>query len=484
MKRRPASNVEKSSAAAPLIVLCAAVAIGLPAIFATLGFWNRLPQQHVRRITSENIRVEFARVNRSLPVQARDGLALLQASNTFADTLTNKIMPEQARPLMSSAIGAVSESQLGRLQLAALRLLTLERNAAPPDQLWPVLQVFLEGIERADFAHNQQALIRQWCTVYEATGLGPGTAYQLAEDAVGHPHGTLLQFFVPRLRQCIAQCDAAGDELAARKCRTLLGSLLKQWTLEDGSPGLQLLAADLLADFLENDSANNDSSETGAVVSELREWRRAYQQAAGARPLSTLAPFCRPAPAPDEHTELVESLALITWIGSATLTSCLTAVVFVRASLRQYKKTKRGRAFDIHGIIAAVTLLIGGLLWIQFQADTITEDLRGDFSALRYWWSLPFIAAGVTLVILLLAARLPRAKKTGQSPFSARLGITAIETWLILAATLWICIWSGESTRRDYELATRAASEQPIATLLGADAETVLPALCQWQPGQ
>ena len=383
MKRRTPSDNEQSSAVAPYVILCAAVVVSVPAIFSAVGFWNKLPQQQVRNVTSDEIRTAFAKVNRSLPAQAREGLALLQAGNTFTDILTDRVSLEQARPSMVDTIGVVTNSQLGRIQLAALHLLTLERGSAPPEQLWPVLRVYLEGIERADFEHDQQALIRQWCPVYEAVGLSSGTAYQLAEDAVGHPHGTLLQYFVPRLRKCITQCDAAGDHIAAQKCRTLLGNLLRQWILQDGAPGLQLLAADLLADFLENDSVGTDDAARKAVASELREWQREYRQAVSDRALNTLAPFSRPAPAPEEHTELVKTLTRSIWFGSAALTSCLTAIVFTWAMLRQYLKTKRCRAFDIHGMIAALTLVIGGLmLFYFFRADTICPRICGAISRL------------------------------------------------------------------------------------------------------
>jgi hypothetical protein len=52
----------------------------------------------------------------------------------------------------------------------------------------------------------------------------------------------------------------------------------------------------------------------------------------------------------------------------------------------------------------------------------------------------------------------------------------------MLAIVLWGSALAGESARRDYERATRAAYDDVIEATVGPDAERLLEKLREWQP--
>jgi hypothetical protein len=80
MKRRPSRNVSKPSRVLALVILAGALLASVPAGCNAVQLWRRLPTQHVSRIESHELQLLFDRVNRSLPPEAREGLALRQAS--------------------------------------------------------------------------------------------------------------------------------------------------------------------------------------------------------------------------------------------------------------------------------------------------------------------------------------------------------------------------------------------------------------------
>ena len=481
MKRQSSGDVRRPSAVLPVVILLGALLASVPAGCSAVRLWRRLPAQHVARLELQELEAAFERVNRAITPEAREALALREASRTLSGALTNAVEPDQLQPTMARAVSRLARSQVGRLQLAAARMWLLEQAGEPVESWWPSLRVLLVGMQRANLEHHQVALTEHWATAYRAVGLGPGTAYELAEDLVGHPHGPFLEFFVPRLRRVIAEREQAGDEAAAATCRRVLTGLLKEWVLEPGSAGLRLLAADLLAESLEAD-VGAEEAEAQALAQDLRRWRLAYREAARRRPVATLAAHRKPALAPAAHERLVARIGLVTWLGSATLMAGVVAILFGWSWVRN-REAAVGRAWlALCGISAALLVTIGGLLWVHLRPDSIRADLRSDFSALRYWWRHPFVAAGLTLIVLLVMGRLRASASNVKRLFSARLGAATAGTWLVLALVLWSSAWVGERARRDYERATRAAYQNPVAALTGSDAERMLASLRRWEP--
>lgn len=490
MKRRPSRAGQKPSAAFPLIVLAAALLLSVPAVWNSVQFWLRLPPvrnlplvyELLLGIEFDRLETEFGLVNRNLPTEAREAFALRLASKMLKGTLAGLGEPGELQPAIGQAVGTLSKSQVGRLQQAAARMWLLEQAGEPIEKWWPALRVFLEGMQHANLAHYQQPLVQHWARAYEAVGHGRGTAYGLAEDLVGHRHGPLLQFSVDRLQRVIEERQQAGDTAAATTCRGVLYRWLQQWVLEPGPAGLRLLAADLLASSLEADHAAATTPELQALADDLREWRRAYHQAARQRPVAIMAPQRRPALAPVAHERFFRRFALSIWLGAATLASAVLALTLAWAWLGRGRSSVGRRRLALNATIV-VTIVIGiGLAWIYLWPDSIREDVRGDFSQLRFWWRYPLAAAGLTLTFTLAAGLLQRSPSDGQSRFVARLGAVAGGTWLVLAVMLWGSAIAGESARRDYEQATRAAQEDAVAALVGSDAERLLTRLRRWEP--
>lgn len=477
MKRHPSGELRERSCVLALVILVGALLVSVPAGCSAIRLWRRLPTPCLGRLEAGELQAAFDRVNRTMPAEAREGFALRRASATLTDAMTGAVAPEELLPAMSATVGGLSRPRVGRLQLAAARLWLLEQAGQPPERWWPALRVYLEGMRHADLEHCQAALTRHWAAAYQAAGVDPGTAYGLAEDLVGHPHGPFLEFFVPRLRRVIVEREQAGDAGAAAACRSALHGLLRQWVLEPGSAGLRLLAADLLADTLEADAAQNQE-----LAQSLRGWRAAYRLAARARPIATLDPHRKPALAPAAHERLVARVALTTWLGSATLAAAIVALLFGWAWLNGPHPVMSRTRLVLYVIGSAAIVTAGGILWISLWPESTRHDLRSDFSSLRYWWRHPFGAAGLTLAVLLVSGLVRRRAPGGGPRYAARVGAAAAGTCLVLAALLWSSAWAGERARREYERALRAAHEDPVAAMLGSDAAGALSELRRWEP--
>lgn len=416
-----------------------------------------------------------------MPPEAREALALRQASNALTGAFTGVVEPDQLSSTVGTAVNTLSRSQVGRLQQAAARIWLLEQAGEPVEKWWPSLRVFFDGMQRANLGHYQRALTQHWARAYESVHLGRGTAYGLAEDLVGHPHGPFLQFFAQRLRRVIDEREQTGDVAAATTCRRVLYRLLRQWVLEPGSVGLRLLAADLLADDLETDPAAA-APKTRVLVQDLRAWRSMYRRAARQRPTAILAPQRKPALAPAAHQRLVSRVGLTTWLGSATVAAGVAALALGWLWLSRGRAAVGGRRLALHAPLVAVLVSGAGVAWILVWPEWIHADLRADFSSFHYWWRHPFVAAGLTLALVIVAGLLPPLVSGGRVQASARLGAIAVETWLMLGVILWCSVTAGEFARRDYERATRAAHQDAFAAIAGPDAERSLARLRRWEP--
>ncbi|MFQ5807043.1 MAG: hypothetical protein ACE5I3_11405 [Phycisphaerae bacterium] len=484
MKRRSPGELRKPSLAVPVMVLLGALLVSVAAGWNAVSLCVRLPLVRTlpRFLPVELRRETLRRSLRSAPPEVREAFALQLASDTLAGALMGQVEPERLQSIIADAVAIQSRSQVGRLQQVAARMWLMEQLDEPLGNWWPSSRLFLEGMQRADLAHYQAPLAQHWARAYESLLLAPGTAYGLAVGAVGQPHGPFLLFVVERVRRVINERHPAGDAAAATTCRQVLYRLLRQWVLEAGPAGLRLLAADLLAESLEADSAATTTPEMQAITQDLRAWRSAYRRAARERPMTILDAYRRPALAPAVHERLVNRLALTTWLGSATLAAGVAALLLGWAWLGRGRIVIRAGRLSLRAIVVAGIVTVAGAAWVYLWPESVREDLRGDFSSLRYWWHHPFVAAGLTLILVLAGGLLERLPPGRTSDFLARLGTVAAGTWLVLGLALWGSAIAGEFARRDYERVTRAAHEDAVTAMIGPEAEHHLAALRQWEP--
>lgn len=462
-------------------MLAGGFVLSLPALWSAAGLWLRLPVVQASRVDPDEVQAAFDRSRRRTSAEAREAFALRLASSTLTGALTGKVEPGQLQTTIADAVRTLSRSRVGRLQQAAARMWVLEQRGEPIENWWPTLRVFLEGMQRANLRHYQATLVQDWTRAYELVQFGPGTAYSLAEDLVGHRHGPFLQFFTTRLRRVIAERELAGDSAAVGTCRGVLYRLLRQWVLEPGPAGLRLLAAELLAENLNDDAAAIRATDEGALAGDLRAWRAACLEAARRRPIGLLDPHRKPTLAAQADERLLARVALTTWLAAATLTAAVMGIVLAWAWIRRGGPVVRAGGLLMRSLIVACVVLVGGSAWIWLWPDSVRGDLRGDFSRFQYWWRHPFLAAALTLALVLAAALLQRAPEGRESRLVARLGAIAAGTWLMLALTLWGSAIADEIARRGYERDTRAAYEDSVGAMAGADAEGLLTRLRRWE---
>ncbi len=462
----------------PLATLVAALILTLPAGCALLHFWRRVPMVAVRaRFFPRQRQQEAYRLALRTP-RALAAYRLQQASKALTAALTGTCDAAALANRLDAALAGPVPSQLGRLQRAAARLWEVQQAGAPPAQQWPAVRTYLEGIERADFAHFEQDLATSLAAQYRAAGIGPGTACVLAQWAIGSDHGPFLEWFTENLDRLIRERAAAGDAAAAETCRRVRNRLLRQWVLDPGPATLRLLAADLLADSLERDETAPEAP--SGLRRSLRQWRGRYRSAIARRPLAALAAYRKPALAPRESETLVARAALTVWLAAALVVAALAAVVTAPGLLRRREGDGDARRAIVTGFVAAGAVLVAGLVWIGARPEQIRADFRADFSALRYWPVSPLLAGGLTAALLLVASRVTRGagKRRAQ-----RLGGVAAGAWLLLAVALWAAAIASDAARRDYEQATAVACRDPIVAVLGeSEATGLLAPLRAWQP--
>jgi len=466
--------------AAPLALLVGALAASTAAGAAARGFWRRLPEHSVRAVTPAQLQAAIDRANASMSADAREALALRRASLALLHALTGRAEPARLQAEVNAAAVGVRESRLIRLQQGAVRLWLAERAGEPVENWWPALQPYLAGMQQADCAHHQAALVEHWTAVYRHAGLGPGTAAGLAEEVVGQAHGPFVQYLAGRLQLLIGHLERTGDAVAAATCRAVLHHLLKQWVLEPGPAGLRLLAADLLAAAIDAADPAHTTDTARAVADDLRAWRSAYQCVARRRPAASLDPRRRLCLAPDAHDRLLARTGLVTWLASAALAAALVALLLSPAWLRCGVTGWRRLTAGV--LLAAALVIAGGLVWTCLWPEAVQADLRRDFSAPLYWPRHPFVAAAVTLVLMLPGALLQPRAGDGQSSRRAGAGKMACGVWLLLALAVWSAAGLAESARRSYERQTAAAYEDVVTALGGPETDRLLARLWRWEP--
>ncbi|MBU0640752.1 MAG: hypothetical protein KKB50_17955 [Planctomycetes bacterium] len=467
----------------PALVLLAAVLLSAVAAAQLVRLASRLPLSQARRLTSDNIRRGFQAASSSR--ETRQAMSLANGSNIFTAALMSASVPETLRAQLGELSLHVTDTQLGRLQQAALAMLELERGRRPVADWWPALQPYLSGLDRATFGHLQSKYNAHATTVMRSLGIDRGTAAELGRLRAGYPHGPFLQFFVRRM-QVVADTErASGNAAAARTCEHIVRSLLRQWVLEPGPAGLGLLAADLLAQQLGGDEATTRPAALADLAAQLRRWRAAYHRAAQERPVAFLAPTREPALCPAEHQRLVGWLAVTMWLAATTFGSALLSV----ASAWFWLKRPAGAGSKRGTLIAAMgvtTLAVAvGLVLMQAWPDLIRADLKREWvlASLTTWPRQLLLGVGFALAVVTLVGLLGRVPDAGPTRRAPRLAARAAAAWLMLVLVLMVCTAFSARARGQYEAAVAAALDNDDYTAVaGPAADVLLDALRAWKP--
>ena len=462
------------------------LAVSALTVWAATGFWNRMPIGSVRKLHTPDYRAMGVFYRRSLAGESLAADQFQTLSESLGEALTGQKTPDELTATMNIGSTPPGTSQLWRLQLAAARTWLLEQNATPRDQWWPVVRVYLEGLENAHFQNYQKASGDLWAAAYRNVGVDVGTAAELGADLVGNPHGPFVQYFAQRLRELIEQQQNSGDAAGARLCERILLTLLRDWVLESGPMGPRLLAAEKLTEYLQYPAiprADAESTEKwSAIGHDLSVWRSAYLDEMKKRPIAVLSPRVEPAWTPAAHQRLLFWAALASWLYSAGIATAGVAIVLAIMRIIRRKSTTPWRDIWPAACIAAVIVLAGGLAWYYLTPGAVRADFRSDFSSLRYTWRHPFLAGGLALLISMLAELLRVRGGSVKHGFFARWEPATWMLWGGLMAMLLVSLWAGEKKRQSYERELRAACENPIVAVLGQDGEQRLDRLRQWTP--
>jgi hypothetical protein len=468
-----------------LVFVGLALALSAIAVVSALGLWQRLPQQQISALPGDDVTRALRAAVQAAPEQARQAWVLNDVGRLFTAALRDEAARQQLSAGVGSYVTGQRDTQLGRLYQAATRMLELERAGTPVGEWWPNLAPYLNGLGRAGFAHFESNLVAAWTEAFRSLGVDGGTAGRNAQLYVGHRHNPFLQYFTARLRRVAEAHALAGDVDCVQACRLIVQRLLRRWVLEPGSPGLRLLAADLLADVLEAAPSVSSQPQASSLARDLRAWRAAYRDSAATRPVDFLGVTSEPSSCPRQHERLFGCLALTTWTCAAAAAVGVLALLTCWTWLFRRAPGGGTWAVLVAALVVAAVVVIAGALWLSLAPDTFRADFRRDWTLADWseWWRHPLIAAGIAVVTVVLAALLPvRRGKHGLDRLR-RLGITASATWLLLATAALLCTITGSVVRGGYERATQAAAADPFAAIAGAEADRLLDGLRAWRPG-
>ena len=459
----------------PPLVALAALLLSLPAWQVTQHTWQDLPESRIVSLDRDVMQEVFDRRNRTMAPRAREAYLLRFASNMLTDAFLGRENTDQLLPTIQRYTDAVHDSNFGQLQILVARIWLLEQNGQPPSAWWTHLQTEINNLRGDQFKHHQAALVQHWASCYESLGVGAGTAYGLALDLVGHPHGPLLQFIATHFEQLIADRTAAGDEPAAQTCRTVLLELLRQCVLEPDSPGVQLLAGDLLARTLDQNTA-------AVLAEQLRRWRAACLRAYEAHPVSAIDPHRRPALAPTAYQNLMFHLGLASWLVAATLAAAIVALAALLATAIRRSTADSIRHAFASGVALAILILLLGIGWTALFPDWLAQDLRAGFSFTQATPRLALIATAAALATLLAGVFVAARRGATKTSFVPALARIAPATWLLLVVMLLVCATLARVGTRHYEQATAAAYTDGGIVTQVPETKPLLSALRDWQP--
>ncbi len=468
MRRASAATRRAPHRRRPILVLAAAAAATLVAGASVRHLVVSLPPVRLARLSHESYERLAAGANGALSRTARQGLICTNLSHLFTAALREPKVIDQNRQTIHRMLAELRDTQFGRVQLAAFTLLELEQGGVPIEEWAAQVDPLLTGLERASFPHFLNEVIDNRATIYTAGGLAAGSAGIIAEVAVDHPHGPLLQFAADRLRRVARQRSAQQPDAYD----VVLQRVLREWALEPGPLGLRLLAADLL---------ERHASGT-AVAAELQTWRAAQRNAladaAAARtPLDAAVELGNvPLVRAPETSRLRGQLWQSAWIAALTAFVGLVSLILlvVGRDVGPSEPGGRRRRWGAAGAALAACLAIGGLLAAWQPAQT---DLARSFHQDAGWTWLPAAALGFALLVtLLVLAGVPGVPWRTRL---ARAGGVLAHLWLALAVVAGGLSWLGTRNLAGYERDLAAAHRAQRA---GRGPDDGLPLLRQWDP--
>lgn len=405
------------------LALCLTAAAG----WAFGRLWSQLPHVRLEHVDWQAVQ----HLQQSYRGHAREGLILTAVSRRVTAAIINPRRLPDALENARAALPYLRDTQLGRLQLAALVMRRLEHEGMPPDKWWPLLAPFVEGLERASFAHSLNDLIDAEVDTYAAVGLPHGIARRLAHETLANTHGPFLQYFTGRMDMVADAERAAGRDEQAKACRRLVLRLLRQWTHDSAPYGPRLLAAELLAEELERwpEWPKTDATKLAA---DLRQWRALCRKELESRPpaSSILGGFGEPEASPGTERAALRGLARALSLQAATAAAAATTLLLPLWRRLRRRYAQRGKARITAGVALGMALAGAGEIWPTLAGSAVETDLhRLAAEQLGPPWH-PFITA-VTVVVLVATISSVRRPASG----GRRLTCGAeLVVWCVLAA--------------------------------------------------
>ena len=472
-----------------VVMLAAAVVLSIVAGVQTYRLWRNLPGVRVGRLyrkggaEREGYLQEMRQANAKMSAEAREALGAAELSGAFTAALFDERVLAVNRDLVQSRLSTLVHTEIGRLQLAAMFMLEMERAGKPPEQWWPTLVPLLSGYSRACYAHYLQRLIDNRREVFRKVGLPPGTARVEALRYVGHPHGPMLEFLVSRLRR-VADARRDNDPESAAVCQQVSRRLLKEWVLESGPLGLRLLAADLLARELEIAATSAPADQT-ALAKRLREWRAAYHAGADTRPVPAIPLSYREGPElfPADYDRLAGRVTRTLWAAGSTIAAAVLTVLALAVGVSTGAKWPAWGWLEPMGAVLAIAVIAALVLVHALAPGTVADDLRRLGSGETGWPRTPFVAAGLVLVVMALTWLWPTRAESPLGARSMRTARVATTAWLALCVFLMVFAARTGVALRDYEeLTGDVTPAEEYSIIAGTDDGEFLEALRAWTP--
>jgi hypothetical protein len=492
--------------ASPWTVLALALLASAVAVWSGMGLLTALPTTQLLGLTSQQTNAQVEAIIRGGgPVSHSAALAIL--GRQFTAAMHDDAAMTTLRGQLAGYSSATGGAALGRLIQAAVVLRELERGRAPPETWWLAVEPYLEGLDRADFAHGAAAYRRALAEGYVRAGRPAYVAWDLANAQVGNAFHAPLVFLVTRLEVLAAARQAAGDAAGAQLCTRIVRRVLRQFVLEPGPIGTRLAAADLLADELDGSAAGRAraalrstkaasqaaSQPTGASLADaagdapaaapgeselqraaaLREWRENYRAAVLGRPMSQFTFAARPALDWAAHDRALGASLLASWLAAAGVAAALLAILLAWFWIRARTEGPHWGPLLGAALLSAGSCVVAGLVWQAVTGAALPEDLRRDVPLHPFYGGVSALVA-----IVLFGAFWGRRAK---SKLTTRCGALAAATWLLLAGGATAAALAGRFALATYMERSAAALADEYAALAGDDLATLQP-LRDWNP--
>ncbi|MBL8880682.1 MAG: hypothetical protein JNG88_16335 [Phycisphaerales bacterium] len=484
----------------PMAARLALPAMALFGIGAMLTWYvvADLPQMQTMRIRGEDLSAAFRNVFQTAPAAAASGIRMIESGGDITAAIMRTRPIDDCAKRCAARAQQTTNTQLPRLQQAALVLLALERMSAPAERQWTAIEPYIGGLGDVSFAHFHRDALDTLAGAVASTGCSPGVAGDIVVMRFGSPHGPFLQHFTMRMLALAEALDQLeGRQAAARQCHVLVLRLLKQWIIEPGPAGLRLQAADLLARVLSPSPAAPAQTTTqtatsasriapiaaqypqaSKIAAELAQWTQAYRRELRRRPTAQFDLRRQPTLAPVQFSKMRNSLAMTAWAGGA-------AAACVALMLGLFWTAFRGRTLSRDGARRAAILgtagggfvLLSGIA-ILIRGETLLADLSWA------WMRLPLYSAGMALVMAGLATFLSAAQRAHGEIRERLLAVFcgASAAGLLLGAAFAFFAWTAGTAGRHYDRATAMALRDEIAAVAPDSTEAYLVTLHRWNP--